>query len=342
MILPLLLSAVFAADPTHWIEQQGGIITRGANNAVTGISLARTWATDNDLERLAGLTTLTSLDLSHTYVTDRGIERLQQFKNLTELNLDTAEFLTDAAMNYLRANKQLTKLSVRGVDITDVGLPYIGELTKLRSLDLSHSMLGDVGLESLPALSELEDLDIGATRITGINLNFLKLLPNLKRLNIRGIQRRNGGACWSPQLTDLDMDTIAMLTKLESLDVGVGLSLARNGKPLGGGNNCNLAGGIRITDLGLAKLAKLKNLKRLEVSGAKLTNDGLKPLLTLSRLERLSLWNCQAVDDKAIKSLGQLKTLRFLDVSDTAITAEGLKQLSALLPNLQYLYPPAP
>ncbi|MBL8213297.1 MAG: hypothetical protein JNK87_21445 [Bryobacterales bacterium] len=342
MMLPLLLSAAFAADPISWIEQQGGTITRGSNNTITGVSLARTWATDNDLERLTGLTSLTSLDLSHTYVTDRGIERLQQFKNLTELNLDTAEFLTDAAMNYLRANKQLTRLSVRGVDITDVGLPYIGELTKLKSLDLSHSMLGDVGLESLPTLTELEDLDIGATRITGINLNFLKLLPNLKRLNIRGIQRRNGGACWSPQLTDLDMDTIAMLTKLESLDVGVGLSLARNGKPLGGGNNCRLAGGIQITDLGLAKLTKLKNLKRLEVSGSKLTNDGLKPLLTLPNLERLSLWNCKALDDKAVETLGRLKTLRFLDVSDTAITPEGLKKLASSLPNLQYLYPSVP
>ena len=35
-----------------------------------------------------------------------------------------------------------------------------------------------------------------------------------------------------------------------------------------------MAGGIKITDLGLAKLARLKNLRRLDVSGAKITAAG--------------------------------------------------------------------
>jgi len=189
-----------AADAPHasvaqWIEAQGGEIRRGTDGRIVEVSLARTWATDSDIERVVEIKGLKRLDLSFTYVSDRGIERLQQLQQLEELTLDTAEFITDAATNYLRANRKLRKLVLRGTDVTDVSLPYIAELTALKSLDLSYTMLGDGGLESLPALTELEELNLGGTRISGINLNFLKLLPKLRKLGFHGIQRRNAGAC---------------------------------------------------------------------------------------------------------------------------------------------------
>jgi hypothetical protein len=190
-------------------------------------------------------------------------------------------------------------LNVRGVDITDVGMPAIAQMTGLRSLDLSHTMLEDVGLEHLPALSDLEELYLGGDMITGINLNFLKLLPKLKKLSLDGIQRRNAGACWTPRVTDLDLDTISLLSNLEDLDLGVGLNLGRGGKPAAtGGGNCKPTGGLQLTDLGLAKLGKLRKLRRLNMSGARLTPAGLKVLAGLP-LERLSLWNIEALDDAA-------------------------------------------
>jgi internalin A len=321
----------------QWIEAQGGEVVRGSDGAIVEVSLARTWATDYDVERVVEIAGLKRLDLSFTYVTDRGIERLQQLQQLEELNLDTAEFITDAATSYLRANRRLRKLSLRGTDITDVGMPYLAKLTALKSLDLSHTMLGDVGLESLPALTELEELKLGATRISGINLNFLKLLPKLRRLSFNGIQRRNGGACWSPLITDLDLDTIAMLSDLEELNLGVGLGLAKSGVPTGGGNNCRLAGGIKITDLGLAKLAKLKNLRWLDLSGAQLTPAGLKVLQSLPRLERLSVWNCKALNDSAAPVFAAIPSLTNLDLSETSAGDATLQSLASL-PHLKDLY----
>src|SRR5262249_45242385 len=147
-------------------------------------------------------------------------------------------------------------------------------------------------------LSELEELDLGGTRITGINLNFLKLLPKLKKLSFNGIQRRNAGACWTPLITDLDLDAISLLSGLEDLNLGVGVSLGRTGVATGAGN-CQVTGGIQLTDLGVAKLAKLTKLRRLDISGAKITPGGLKLLKSLPQLERLSLWNCKSVDDAA-------------------------------------------
>ena len=119
--------------------------------------------------------------------------------------------------------------------------------------------------------------------ITGLNLNFLKLLPKLKSLSLRGMQRRNAGACWTPRITDLDLETISLLSGLEELDLGVGIGLGMGGKPAApGGGNCRVTGGLQVTDLGVAKLPKLKNLKRLNVSGARLTPEGIKVLQELA------------------------------------------------------------
>jgi len=315
---------------------------RGPDGAIVEVSVARTWATDNDVARIAEIKTLKRLDLGTTYVTDRGIERLQSLPQLEELVLDTDEFVTDAAMNYLRANKSLQKLVLRGVDITDVGIQHIAQMTNLKSLDLSHTMLGDVGVESLSALAGLEELKLGGDLITGMNLNSLKLLPKLKKLSFHGIQRRNAGACWSPRITDLDLDTISLLSNLEELDLGIGISLgtkppAGNRVAQNGGGNCRVTGGIQVSDLGLAKLTKLKKLRRLDVSGAKLTSGGLSVLESMPALERLSLWACTALDDSAAEALAAIPSLANLDLSYTSLGDAGLKRLASLQ-RLKYLY----
>ena len=319
------------------IEQRGGWVVRDKDGTIVEASLERTWATDNDIDFIAELKTLKKLDLSFTYVTDKGIKKLQALQQLEDLTLDTAEFLTDASMAHLRANRALRRLVVRGVDITDAGMPYVGEMTRLRYLDISYTMLGDVGLEHLPNLSELETLKIGATLITGLNLNFLKLLPKLKSLSLRGVQRRNAGACWTPNVTDLDLETISLLGGLEELDLGVGIKLGMGGQPAApGGGNCRLTGGLQISDLGVAKLARLKNLKRLNISGARLTAEGLRALQSLP-LEHLSLWASHSLDDATADVLATMPTLAHLDLSYTHIGDEGLRRLGTL-PNLKYLY----
>src|SRR5882757_4747273 len=149
------------------IESRGGFVVRDRDGSISEVSLARTWATDEDLNYVAHVGTLKRLDLSFTLVTDKGIKELEQLRQLEDLNLETAEALTDASMNYVKNIPTLRRLKVRGVDITDVGMPAIAQMTGLRSLDLSHTMLEDVGLENLPALTDLEELYLGGDMITG-------------------------------------------------------------------------------------------------------------------------------------------------------------------------------
>lgn len=323
------------------IEVQGGNLVRDRTGHIVDISLARTWATDADVERVAAVKTLKRLDLSLTYVSDRGAERLKGLDQLEELNLFAAEFITDAAIAFLRGHQQLKVLNLRGTDVTDTSLAYVAQLPQLKSLDISFTQISDVGLEHLASLAELEELKIGGNKISGAGLHALKLLPKLKKLSFYGIQRRNAGWCWAPVVTDLELETISLLGGIEELNVGSGVALGTPRPddlgPADGEAECRIAGGTRVTDFGLAKLVSLKKLRYLDVSGSSITVNGVKTLATFRDLRRLSLWNVKGIDDAAASSLEALTNLTSLDLSNTPVGDETLGRL-ARLPNLRRLY----
>lgn len=336
LLVAIALSALIAS-----IEAQGGEAVRDPKGDLVEVSLARTWATDADVERLAGVETLRRLDLSLTYVSDRGIERLKGLDRLEDLNLFAAEFITDAAVAFLRGNRQLTTLNLRGTDVTDTSLVYVAELPNLKSLDISFTQITDVGLEHLAALPQLEELNLGGDKISGVGLHVLKLLPKLRKLSFYGIQRRNAGWCWAPVVTDLELETISRLTALEELNIGFGVALGtprpNDLGPADGEAECRIAGGTRITDLGLARLTTLEKLRQLDLSGAAITSGGLKTLASLRNLQRLSLWNVKGIDDSAAPVLAGLGNLTSLDLSNTSIGDETLARL-AKSTRLKHLY----
>ena len=95
-------------------------------------------------------------------------KRLKALDQLEELNLFAAEFITDAAMAFLRGNRQLKTLNLRGTDVTDTSLAYVAELSQLKSLDISFTQITDVGLEHLASLAQLEELNLGGNKISGV------------------------------------------------------------------------------------------------------------------------------------------------------------------------------
>jgi hypothetical protein len=332
-----------AADDTlvASIEKQGGYVVRDAKGNIVEVSLARTWATDADVEKLAGIKTLKKLDLSLTYVSDVGAEAIATLPQLEELNLFASEFITDAAIAFLRSNTTLRVLNLRGTDVTDTSLEYVSRLSNLRSLDISFTQIGDVGMEHLAPLSQLEELNLGGMKISGAALHVLKYLPSLKRLSFYGTQRRNAGMCWAPVMTDIELDTIALLAGLEELNIGDGVALGAPKPavlgPATGEAECRITGGTRITDFGVAKLANLKKLKYLNLSGSVVTGGALKTLATLPNLERLSLWNAATINDSAAPAFESLQKVTSLDLSNTAVGDRTLTAL-AKLPHLARLY----
>jgi Leucine-rich repeat (LRR) protein len=160
-------------------------------------------------------------------------------------------------------------------------------------------------MEHLGGFRNLEELHLGGNQLTGASLHVLKLLPQLTTLSLRGNQKRNTGI-WTIAMTDLDLESIASLRQLKSLDLG----------------------GIRITDLGVSHLRKLTNLETLDLSGTRISSAGLHSLTALPHLRRLNLWNAKGIDDNAAPALAAMKQLAVLDLSDTAITGKTLETLA--------------
>ncbi len=303
-----------------WAVAQGGDGTLDDSGRLVDLNLGFTWTTDADLDRIERLAAIERLDLSLTYITDEGVERLKSLTGVTELNFFGAESITDVAVAHLRGWENLRRLNLRGSDITDTSMEYIASLKKLRSLDVSFTQVSTPGLDYLAELTELEDLALGGNKINGAGLTVLTTLPNLKKLALKGSQRRNSGY-WAVSLTDVDMAMLGSLQRLEWLDLGGSIRSPLN----------------TLSDLGISELAKLRELRVLDVSQTRISSAGLEALVELPKLERLSLWRADRIDDAAAEFLTRMHSLTMLDLSETNVTDATLRKLT-MLGNLRRLY----
>ncbi len=292
--LCLLAAAAFAQDYAQWAASQGGTYENGR------LSFAFAGVRDGAMDTVSGIPKLAVLDLSRAHITDTGMERLRGMAGVRELNLFFAEQITDISMAHIRGWRNLERLSVHGADITDTGLAHIATLRSLRSLDIGLTLITDVGLNHLRALTGLREVTIGGNKITGIGLRFVQSLPELRRLSLSGEQRRNSGT-WSASITDFDMDTVASVTTIESLDLG----------------------GTGVTALGLAKLAALGELREIDVRQTRVTGAGLGGFAKLERIRAAR----SRFDDAGVKEVAALR-LRSLDLSGTKITDAALDALA--------------
>ncbi len=93
----------------------------------------------------------------------------------------------------------------------------------------------------------------------------------------------------------------------------------------------------KLTDEGIAKLAKIKTLRVLYIGdNPLLTAGGIKPLEALPNLRVLSV-NAAPIGDEDLKALENFKALVFIDLGGTRVQGDGFVYLKQL-PNLRSLY----
>jgi len=180
-------------------------------------------------------------------------------------------------------------------------------MKNLRSLDVGFSRVTDDGFENLAELEHLETFAFAGNKLSGVALPLLKLLPALKNLDVNGGQRTDSGL-WGLALSDFNLDTIAQLTQLESLDIG----------------------GSKVTDRGVVDLAGLTNLHTLGLSETTVSARGVATLAKLPHLARLNLWKAEKIDDKAAPQFAAMPAIETLELTETGITDETLDTLEQI------------
>jgi hypothetical protein len=82
-----------------------------------------------------------------------------------------------------------------------------------------------------------------------------------------------------------------------------------------------------ITNESMKYIVKLDKLESLQISGTSITDDGLKNIGSLKKLKELTL-NTFKITDKCMKYVSDLKQLTMLDLEGALISDTGIRQLS--------------
>jgi len=323
------------------------------------------------LRALAELPALEHLVLSRTDVRD--LRPLEGAHALKSLAVNHSGKFAGAGLAGLKSLERLELSCIRG-SMGNAGLAEIGELRRLRELDLSHcDKVTDEGLLHLAGLTELRRLSLyGLHKVTtpGFNavlphleqleeldLGFcwwheghgMRFPPRLRRLDLReskrivdevivGLPKGELVALnlhYCHELTDLSLEALRGLERLEELDLGSIRSLTDSGleavATLRGLRVLDASDNDHFTDAGLAQLGALESLESLSLWHTEgLTGERAGWLASLTRLRTLNLADCAGFDDAGLAHLEGLGQLTELYLDHTGVTGAGLAALAGL------------
>jgi Leucine-rich repeat (LRR) protein len=242
--------------------------------------------TDDILAGVGRIDAITDLDLSGSRgVTDDGLRHLVRLPRLKRLDL-SGTAITDRGLAVLRELPALESIALSMTHITDDGAAVLADCGKLRRIDFAGTHTGDGVIRALAGKPDVSQLSTG-NRVTDDGLALLRELPVFRTWQ--------GGA------------SVPMRLFTES------------GEP----NRLGLRG--PFTDRGMEHLSALEGLYDLNLDDSRLaiTAAGMKPLVSLPHLERLSV---NAKDDW-MAHIAAMPRLRFLLVQDTVAGDDGFVAL---------------
>jgi hypothetical protein len=256
-------------------------------------------------------------------LTDRALADIGALKGVAALDLHMSAFgsphYTARGVAHLRAMTSLDALNFHGQLATDPVLREIAGIPKLRSLHCQDIVSGDEGFVALGDCTTLERLGARfCSRVTDRGFAAIARLPRLTSLAIGGPRLTNAAMAHladAPALKDLGpmlfgddaFAYIARIPRLEKLTNMYNRSTTdRATRHLH--HHPRLvhysAFGTQITDESLRILAGLPRLETVELENcAGITDDGLRALTRLPRLRRVSAWSCGNVKGRWIDSV---------------------------------------
>ena len=232
-------------------------------------------ATDAMVERLVKLRNLRTLQLRGDLLTDESLRLIGRLPCLEALHIGGS--FTNAGLMHLRQLATLRCLTLESPHITGRGLAAIAELSKLETVQLKPPLPD--GLAELKACESLTSLSLRSAKVTDRDLQQIAALTSLKRLDLSGNNLIGSGLRHLHglrNLRDLDLsacgitdDSTKLLASLRSLHM------------------LDLSHSPRLTDVGMAPLAALSDLKVLNLESTCISIDGVLYLKELTGLRRL-------------------------------------------------------
>ncbi len=223
-----------------------------------------------DTRKLARLKNLKGLDAYVYPLAGRTLERIGKMRNLRQLKL---RFFTvnDDELKHLANLKNLHTLILDGIKISDQGLRYLGEIRSLRSLRLDEFQAHTV-----------EDFRFWFENLTIFTCNSGKYSDRFDYVSFIEEFPYQYGSLFIPHTTAEGWRHLAELPYLRELYLGQYHMELRNEDLEGIGSIVGLRRlelqGQCITDEGLKYLEGLKNLKELAIYSKSITWEGINRL----------------------------------------------------------------
>lgn len=333
----------------HWLEKITG---RGvgylrAMPQLKALDITSAAFTETDLAGITAMPNLEHVVLPHCAFSDAAIGRLASLEHLRYLGVNCSDNspLTDKALLAVSRMHELEELYIGGTGFTNEGITPLQHLDHLRALHLAFWRgLDNDTLKLLSQFRALRELSWSSSdRVTMSGLSALNDLVGLSNLSADGVRQDHKG---------LDLSQLKNLTSLR-------ITLRHQTRKVGDGfvttsdvfHDSDLACLTGLTDLetlslygrgigdeGMAHLAPLTRVKYLDIVGsAELTDEGLKALADMHRLDCLRIYQSR-ISEQGLETLYSLKTIHILDIRSTLpIGAQAIARLRTELPHLQSL-----
>jgi Leucine-rich repeat (LRR) protein len=245
------------------------------------------------------LATLNSLrQLRELYIYDCPIEptslnHIAHFPTLEKLHV--SEIAVGSALCELDGSR-LRELELPSCQIDDSIATLLDHCPQLESLDLSYNNVTDRVIAPLASARKLDYLGLSYTGVTCANIDRLRDCP-LRGLTLTGSETNDVGAA-----------SVGQLHSLQYIDVAV----------------------TKVTAVGLARIAALPKLERLDASYLELDPAVVAGIEFSSSIRVLRLQKT-GVDDQCIDRFLKMASLKELDLRDCPISDDGKAPLKAAI-----------
>ena len=296
---------------------------------LTHLAIEATATSDVGLAHIAQLPNLRFLSLGSPYISSDGLRRLSKTDSLQELYLDRLP-VDERVLSSFEHLTQLRILSLKMTPVTDQGIQRLAGLKQLRQLYLDGTLITDAALDAASIWEDLENLSLAHTLISDAGLQKLERCTNLKSLDLTQTKCSLSGIekLFVRQQTRTWADALSAVfpTRLNPQGEVISLDLSS----------------LRLTDDDMRLLLPLQRLEWLMMPNNRLTDAGIEALMS-AEWKRLSLIHLDNADisDASLELLGRLPALRTLHISNTKISAEAIEKLRTRKPGLR-VYTEAP